>query len=100
MHVIVWAYEVVPETRAEFVAAYRGEGAWAALFTRGKGYLGTELLSARDDENRFLTIDRWASVDDFERFKDDFGDAYRALDAALERLTVSENRVASCEGPL
>jgi heme-degrading monooxygenase HmoA len=45
-----------------------------------------ELLSSTDGADRFVTIDRWRSVDDFARFQEQFGKQYRTLDRHLEGL--------------
>jgi hypothetical protein len=49
MYLILWEYHVKPEKRAEFEQIYSPGGAWAELFQKGTGYLGTELM--RDETN-------------------------------------------------
>ena len=96
MYVIVWEFIVRPERRPDFVAAYRSDGAWAQLFARAEGYIGTELLTASEDANRFLTLDRWKTAEDFTRFQEHFGTEYRQLDMQLEGLTLSERKLGGC----
>jgi heme-degrading monooxygenase HmoA len=91
--VIVWEFVVRPRDRAAFERIYGPRGSWAALFSLGKGYLGTELY--RSGKNRYLTVDRWRSMSDLVLFKRKHRSAYRALDAACERLTTSERLLAS-----
>lgn len=95
MHVIIWEFAVRPDKIHDFVAAYKADGDWARLFSLAEGYLGTELLSSEEAPERYVTIDRWRSVDDFVRFQAQFGDQYRLLDQRLELLTLSERKLGS-----
>ena len=88
MYVRVWQYEVHPDAVAQFVAAYGPGGDWAELFARGEGYGGTELFRSTSAPTHFVTIDRWASRDAWDKFRADWTDAYAALDARLDRLTL------------
>ena len=45
MYVIIWKYRVKADHVTEFEEIYSATGAWAKLFQKSKGYLGTELLS-------------------------------------------------------
>jgi heme-degrading monooxygenase HmoA len=92
MYVILWEF-VVPAGKIDaFVAAYKGDGAWAKLFAQAKGYMGSELLCSVDGA-RYITIDRWQHAEDFTRFQEQFGDEYKALDTELEGLTVRERKL-------
>ncbi len=93
MHVIVWQFEIAPETASEFTAAYGPAGAWAQLFGKAQGYLGTELLRSGDSPNSYVTIDRWQNAEDFTRFQQQFRLEYQALDAACEALTTAERKL-------
>jgi nucleoside triphosphate diphosphatase len=95
VHVILWEFSVHPEKVSEFVAAYRSDGDWAKLFQLSEGYLWTELLSADEDQTRFVTIDLWRSAEDFHRFQESFGDRYKLLDARLEGLTRKETQLGA-----
>jgi heme-degrading monooxygenase HmoA len=97
MYVILWEFEVRPDKLDAFLAAYRSDGAWTRLFAQAGGYLGTELLRSTDTDNgpRFVTIDRWRAEDDFTNFQQEFGTEYRALDAELEGLTLSERKLGA-----
>jgi heme-degrading monooxygenase HmoA len=97
MYVILWEFVVRPEELNSFLAAYKRDGAWAKLFARAAGYLGTELLRAVNTNNapRFVTIDRWRAEDDFARFQQEFGIEYQALDTQLEGLTLSERKLGA-----
>jgi heme-degrading monooxygenase HmoA len=95
MHVVVWEFVVRPEKIREFVAAYKADGHWAQLFGLAAGYKGTELLSSTDHGDRFLTIDRWGSADDFAHFQQHFAEQYRVLDAQFESFTLSEKKLGT-----
>jgi heme-degrading monooxygenase HmoA len=89
-HVLVWEFLVRAGAEADFEAAYGPAGAWAQLFGRADGYLGTELLRDPARRGRYLTIDRWASSADHARFLARHGAEYAALDARCEAWTEEE----------
>jgi heme-degrading monooxygenase HmoA len=95
--IAVWEFQVRPESIAEFERAYGPDGPWAQLFRRSSAYLGTELLRDTDRAGRYLTIDRWASRDAFQQFKQQYAGEYAALDRALEKLTEGEALVGDFE---
>jgi quinol monooxygenase YgiN len=97
MHVIVWEFRIEQVKRGAFEKAYGAAGAWAALFAKSDGCMGTELLRDENDPGRYLTIDRWVSSEHFGRFKEAFGDAYEALDRKLEGLSTSEVKIGAFE---
>ncbi len=85
-----WEYEVSGERAEAFTAAYAADGAWAKLFGRAEGFLGTELYREAARANRFLTIDRWQDEQDWRSFLQAFGSAYASLDARFEGLAITE----------
>jgi heme-degrading monooxygenase HmoA len=97
MFIIIWKYQVKPETQTEFEAIYSPNGVWAELFKKSTGYLGTELL--RDERNlqRYFTIDRWESKEDYQAFLFQYEKEYKALDAQCESLTESESLLGKWE---
>lgn len=95
MYVILWEFAVRPDKIHDFVVAYKADGDWARLFRLAEGYVGTELLSSDEAPERYVTIDRWKSADDFARFQAEFGDPYRLLDQRLETLTLSERKLGA-----
>jgi heme-degrading monooxygenase HmoA len=92
---IVWEFRVTPEHEAAFEAIYGPEGAWAELFRRDPGFLGTELLRDVAERGRYLTIDRWTSPAAFESFRRRWAEEYEALDQRCEPLTQQELAVGS-----
>ncbi len=87
-HVRLWRFIVPPESEARFVAAYGPEGDWARLFAEAPGFVRVELW--RGEDGSFVTADHWASRADFDRFQENLGERYLALDAALEGLATVE----------
>lgn len=90
MFVRIWDYDVPDESMAAFRVAYGAQGAWAELFRRAPGFLGTELYRDGNRGDRFLTIDRWRNEQNWRSFQAAFGSAYEALDARLDGLAVAE----------
>jgi len=95
MFVVVWQFEVAEEKIAAFEAAYGPEGAWAQLFRSSQNYLGTELLRDAYVPGAYLTMDRWASEDDFRAFRKEHDSEYEVLDRACDALTSRENRIGA-----
>ena len=95
MFVVVWKFEIAEEKIAAFEAAYGPEGAWAQLFKTSPSYLGTELLRDAYIPGAYLTIDRWASEQDFRAFRKDHDPDYEALDRSSDALTSRETRIGA-----
>lgn len=93
--VIVWEFRVHPGQAAEFERVYGPEGDWARLFRRSPGYRGTELLRDPQDPERYLTLDRWDDASDFEAFKSEHGEEYRAFDRVCEPFCAEERLLGS-----
>jgi heme-degrading monooxygenase HmoA len=96
-YITIWEYCVAPERAAAFIEAYGPAGAWARLFRQASGYRGTELYRDRGDSARFVTIDFWLSVGDYEAFRTRFAEEYDALDHACETLTSAERPLGTFE---
>lgn len=82
----IWRYHVAAGKAAEFEKTYGPDGDWARLFLLGEGYLGTELLHPVPPGTGYVTIDRWRSVADWQRFLEKHGAAYRELGRRLTPL--------------
>ncbi|HEX4030268.1 MAG TPA: antibiotic biosynthesis monooxygenase [Terracidiphilus sp.] len=95
MFVVVWQFEVAEDRIAGFEAAYGAEGSWARLFGKSPQHVGTELLRDAYVPGRYLTIDRWASEEDFRAFRREHDQEYEALDRACDDLTAGETRVGA-----
>ena len=95
MFVVVWQFEIAEEKVTAFEAAYGPEGAWARLFRTSPSYLGTELLRDAYVPGNYLTIDRWASEQDFRAFRKDHDPDYETLDRACDAFTTRETRIGA-----
>ena len=99
MYLIVWEFTVAPEHRAEFVRRYASDGDWARLFARSSEFQGTQLIADESEPTRFLTIDRWDSLEAWTTFRHEFAAEYEALDLACEGLTLNEEKVGAGVSP-
>ena len=95
MFVVVWQFEIAEDKVAGFEAAYGPEGSWAELFRTSPSYLGTELLRDAYIPGSYLTIDRWASEDEFRAFRKHHDDDYELLDRECDTLTSRETRIGA-----
>ena len=100
MYVIIWAYQVKAEQLVAFEQIYASNGAWAELFRKEEGYLGTELLRDSNRPQRYITIDRWLSSEDYESFRLQRKSEYARLDAQCEGLTEQETLLGRWESIL
>ena len=95
MFVVVWQFEIAEEKITAFEASYGPAGAWAQLFQTSPIYLVTELLRDAYIPGAYLTIDRWASEEDFRAFRKEHDPEYEALDRACDALTNRETRIGA-----
>ena len=95
MFVVVWHFEIAEEKVAAFEAAYGPAGAWAQRFRASPNYQGTELLRDAYIPGSYLTIDRWASEEDFRAFRKDHDPEYESLDRTCDALTSRETRIGA-----
>jgi heme-degrading monooxygenase HmoA len=90
MYIIMWEYRVKEERCSDFELLYSSNGDWAQLFSRGTGFISVELLRDEASPQRYLTIDRWRSKEEYETFLARWGKEYKALDVRCEDLTEGE----------
>jgi heme-degrading monooxygenase HmoA len=95
MFVVVWQFEIAEEKVEAFQSAYGPSGAWAQLFQNSPAYRGTELLRDAYVPNTYLTIDRWASEEDFRSFRKQHDPDYETLDRSCDALTIRETRIGA-----
>jgi len=88
-----WRFRPAAGRQREFELAYGPDGDWARLFRLGDGYLGTELVKLAPAGDRYLTIDRWRSEADWQRFLEQHGAAYHELDRRLAPLCAEEEEI-------
>jgi heme-degrading monooxygenase HmoA len=90
---VIWEFVVRPGKEKLFEQIYGPNGDWAQLFRRGRGYCGTTLTRDCDQPRRYLALDFWKSQEEYERFKSQHSDEYKAIDAKCEALTEKEREV-------
>jgi hypothetical protein len=91
--VIVWEFYIHARKRRAFERAYGPQGDWAKLFQARNGYVRTDLVCDLNSLNRYLTLDYWASHREYENFRKENAQAYRAIDRKCEALTTKETKI-------
>lgn len=86
----VWEFLVASDRIEEFKQHYGPAGTWAALFRQSPGYVETLLLQDSTNPRRFVTIDRWESLDAYQSFHSRFSSEYAATDKICQHLTTRE----------
>jgi heme-degrading monooxygenase HmoA len=113
-YVIVWRYRVRRGAEARFERIYGARGAWARLFRKSRGYLGTQLfreVGAAASRNtrrgagrakkrplagaRYVTIDTWRSRAAFDAFHRRHRGEYQRVDRQCAPLTLHEERLGA-----
>ena len=74
MIALVFAYET--EDAPQFEEVYGSNGAWAAFFRDGPGFVGTELLRDVEQAGRYLVVDRWETAAAYNEFAAAHRDEY------------------------
>ena len=92
----LWEFLVAPDRIEEFKHHYGPDGTWVTLFRQSPGYIETLLLQDRANPRRFITIDRWESLDAYQSFRSRFSREYAALDGVCQHLTTRETPIGQC----
>ncbi|MGA2992540.1 MAG: antibiotic biosynthesis monooxygenase [Candidatus Korobacteraceae bacterium] len=95
MHVIVWEFKPKADCEVEFERIFGPGGDWVRLFHKSQGFVGTELLRDASRPERYVTVDRWTSQEDFRHFRVQFGEEYESLDRQCQELIGEERRIGS-----
>jgi heme-degrading monooxygenase HmoA len=99
MLIRIWQFRPHPDKVPEFQSVYGSRGAWATLFRRSPGFVGTELLQSTSDPNLYVTVDRWEDAASWDAFKQTFSEEYASLDDRCESLTVNESEIGTFHSP-
>ncbi len=91
----IWTFKIHREHAEAFRQYYGKGGAWTQLFGRARGYLETRLLQDEKDPLRFVTIDTWSSIEDYEAFRASYAAEYAALDGLCEGFTIEETLIGN-----
>lgn len=89
----VWEFRVISGCESEFERIYGVQGEWAQLFSKGDGYLGTELHRDLKAAGRYLTVDYWTSKAACVAFRLKFKAEFDELDERCESLTEEERLI-------
>lgn len=115
LHIIVWRYRVRLGAERRFERIYGPRGAWARLFRKSRGYLGTQLFreagagasrGGQRGEGRskdrplragacYVTIDTWRSRTAFDAFHRRHHGEYQRIDRLCESLTLHEEKLGA-----
>lgn len=90
MFVIIWEYRVKADHVETFEEIYSATGAWTKLFRKSSAYLGTEFLYDVQHAQRYITIDRWISAQDYEDFLSEYQAEYADTDKRCAGLAEQE----------
>lgn len=93
MYIIVWEYQVKKEKQFKFEEVYSPIGVWAKLFKKSNGYVGIELLRDNANPQRYLTLDKWKSKEEYEIFLSKWELDYKTLDERCDELTLNETLI-------
>ena len=88
--VYIWQYTIKPDLKAEFLAAYKSDGEWVALFSRDGNYIKTDLLHNTEKLDIYVTIDYWKTKEARDSFRERYSKEFEDLDRRCEAYTVSE----------
>jgi heme-degrading monooxygenase HmoA len=94
-YVYLWEFQVAAALRHEFESHYGREGTWVQLFRLHPGHIDTTLLQDRANPLRYVTIDRWKSVEAYRAFRARYSEQYDELDKRCQNLTVTETFLGS-----
>jgi len=101
MYVIVWEFRVRPEQREAFERGYGSDGDWARFFQRDESFRGVELWRGGElddpEWDRYLTVDRWASVEAYEAFRERTDAEYQEMDNRFLDLCETETMLGIFE---
>ncbi|MGQ0430001.1 MAG: antibiotic biosynthesis monooxygenase family protein [Gammaproteobacteria bacterium] len=89
----MWEFHVKAARQREFERRYGPDGDWARLFRGKPGFIGLELLQDRGHALRYLTLDRWATVEGYREFHERHATEYAALDRDCQGLTERETQL-------
>jgi heme-degrading monooxygenase HmoA len=95
MYIIIWQYKINPAYRSEFETLYGQDGDWIKLFKRSDQFIETEFYQCKEDEERYITIDKWVTEEAYRAFKEAHLEDYQALDRKADDATNRESKIGS-----
>jgi heme-degrading monooxygenase HmoA len=94
---LVWEFVAREDMLGEFERHYAGDGTWAQLFQRSRGFRGTALLRDTQRRGRYLAVDSWDSAEAHRAMREKFSREYEELDRACEEFTERESHIGDFE---
>jgi heme-degrading monooxygenase HmoA len=95
--VVIWEFYVKAGCEVAFESLYGPCGEWVQLFRLASGFHRTELLKDHANRSRYLTLDYWTSVAEYDAFRSAYAAQFRDIDAKGETLTERESPIGSIE---
>lgn len=93
MYVIIWKYKINAAFKEDFIAYYSSTGKWARLFQKHQDFIGVEFAPLEEEENTYITIDKWTSKESCVNFIAANSVAYRELDKHCDQFTHQEQLI-------
>ena len=90
---IVWEFIVKEEFRGQFELTYGPGGPWSRLFANCLGFRGTTLLRDVGKQFRYLTVDIWDTIDQWETALAENMVDYADMEATFADWTESRKNV-------
>ena len=95
MYLNIWEFYVKTDLEKQFEQANGSAGEWYQYFKRSPDFLGTGflrgvdlLIEDKEEVRRYLTEDRWRSIDGFRSYVKANPDKFQELSDINDRLVV------------
>lgn len=95
MFVILWEFEVKPESQECFERVYGPHGEWVRLFSRDPRFRGSQLLRDFSRSLSYFTLDFWDSESAYQDFQNAHRASYEELDRVTEAFTLKERCIGT-----
>ena len=96
-YLLIWQFRIKSEFQHQFEKVYGPDGDWAEFFRKDANYFGTDLVRDAKDQNKYITLDYWASQSAYEEFRRRHAEAYKQIDEHCEQMTEEESALGAFE---
>jgi hypothetical protein len=93
MYIIIWKYKIKVEHKEDFFSYYNSTGKWFDLFRNHKDFINIDFARSEDEEDTYITIDRWTNKESCVNFIAANSAAYKAIDSECENFTYREELI-------
>lgn len=93
MFIVVWKFCVKEMYIPDFIDIYGKDGDWVKIFKKNPEFIETDLIRDRHDGSVFLTIDKWKSMEAYNKFLNSRSTEYMELDLLCEQFTINEEKL-------